>query len=289
MHKKKRWPLVILCLVLLMGSGTGIAYADACPSGGEHTYAGDLIYQATEEEEGLQVFTCLKCGDTFNRVIPAFGHHWGEWIVEVEPTCVNQGYSYRVCNNYSGAPHYEEKILDRLSATGEHSYIVEHEESATCLEEGYREYRCSACGDAYVEPIAPLGHQWDEWHEEVDPATLEKREVRTCQLDSSHVEYRDIPTKESGKESSAKPLQATNSKQNSQLKTEDQSESTPWFTFSFTPNVADAVLLAGDMILLAVGIILIIPFAFQLRWIREKRKESLNIYVEQGLAKRKEK
>lgn len=297
MHKNKRWTLIAFCFVLLVGSNTGLAYADACPSGGEHEYAGELKYQATDETDGLQEFTCLKCGDTYERVIPATGHHWGEWIVEVEPTCTSQGYSYRVCTAYSGSPHYEEKILDRLSATGEHSYVVASERAATCIESGYREYRCQVCGATYDEEIAQSGHAWGEWQEEIAPtATAEGREMRTCQHDSSHVEYRTLPTKGEAEEvqekkKPSKPTQTTDTQKEPAPQKEEQPEPLPempvWFTFSFTPNATDAALLAGDVILLIIGTILIIPLAFQIRWIRRRNKESLDIYVEQGLAERK--
>lgn len=47
---------------------------------GHHDYE-ETVIPPTCTEEGYTVFTCKKCGDSYQDIIvPALGHQWGEWV-----------------------------------------------------------------------------------------------------------------------------------------------------------------------------------------------------------------
>ncbi len=62
------------------------------------------IVQATCETDGKveEAFYCTGCGEELSRVIrmvPAYGHSWGDWQVTFAPTCSKEGLEERVCRN----------------------------------------------------------------------------------------------------------------------------------------------------------------------------------------------
>lgn len=80
----------------------------------EHRYRVEIIKKADKDSDGLRRYTCEDCGYTYTEIIPATGHRWSEWIIDVEPTYEKAGHMYRVCNKYSHLQHYEEKEIPPL-------------------------------------------------------------------------------------------------------------------------------------------------------------------------------
>lgn len=69
-----------------------------------------IIKHPTEDENGIREYI-YEDGTSYTEEIPATGHKWSEWIVDVEPTKDKAGHKYRVCTKYPDAPHYEEAII----------------------------------------------------------------------------------------------------------------------------------------------------------------------------------
>lgn len=128
--------------------------------------------------------------------IPALGHDYGEWVVEAEPTCTENGRQRRICSRDSS--HEEIRETAALGHTPV-AAVRENETSPTCLTEGsYDEViYCSTCGEKLSEEhvvVEPLGHDWEgptyEWAEDNSTVTA----TRVCKHDDKHVETETVET-----------------------------------------------------------------------------------------------
>ncbi len=85
------------------------------------------------------------------------------------PTCISQGSEWVVCDD-CGYCSFDDEVKDEansreIPATGEHVFdIITGGIFATCTEEGYSKYRCSAdavcCETENRDFVEPLGHNW---------------------------------------------------------------------------------------------------------------------------------
>lgn len=283
--------LCILPVVFIFLLATGlflicapIAWADECPAGGSHDYEAELITPSTDDSDGLQRFTCLKCGDTFDQVIPATGHAWGPWQTVVEPTCESSGVERRVCE--TDTSHVEERVVGPLSSDGSHAWVEIERDDATCTENGWVRYRCSRCGDEKTDVLDALGHDWGAWTVIREATTdSEGLERRTCAHDARHVEERSIPkitqtdTRE-GSEPTANPQVSSSSvavkpevapqpEPDSKPEVAPQPEAErvdPW-----APNALDAVLLGADIVGAAAFAFVMIPLVHMRRWVLQRQ------------------
>ena len=62
----------------------------------EHDYMVTSYQHPTCTAAGYYLYTC-DCGDQYIENVPALGHYWGEWVVDVEPTLETGGHKHRVC------------------------------------------------------------------------------------------------------------------------------------------------------------------------------------------------
>lgn len=72
-----------------------------------------IVKVPKEHEPGLREYV-YEDGSVVREEIPATGHVWSEWIVDVEPTYTKEGHRYRVCTKIPGKPHYEEQTIPKL-------------------------------------------------------------------------------------------------------------------------------------------------------------------------------
>lgn len=127
----------------------------------------DEVYNPTCTVAGKNVYYCQTPG-CLHKVesgkvkkleveIPCAGHLWGDWIVDVDPTCslthVANGEKHRVCDNCSEVQ--TEDILPHTSTAA--GVRVE----PTCTTVGYTIYVCDNCGIEYKrEFVKPLPHDY---------------------------------------------------------------------------------------------------------------------------------
>lgn len=119
----------------------------------EHDYVCVEHVDATCTTDGLHVFECTRCGDSYEEIIPALGHEFGDWFVTKEPTCTEAGEECQKCIRC------EETNTREIAALGHDfgDWYVSKEPTAT--EKGEERQDCSRC-DAYnTREIAPLGEQ----------------------------------------------------------------------------------------------------------------------------------
>ena len=96
---------------------------------------------------------CSVCNEVLvaQEVVAANGHSFGEWIVDVEPTCTEAGSKSRTC---SVCGEVENEVLAALG----HNYEIEIIDP-TCTQRGYTLHTCERCGDYYATKfVAAQGH-----------------------------------------------------------------------------------------------------------------------------------
>ena len=117
-----------------------------------HTY-GDWIVdvEPTEEAEGLQHKECANCDDIVEDILPTLSHEHSYTPVVTAPTCTAQGYTTYTC---ACGETYDADYVDMIAHTYESAVT-----NPTCTAEGYTTYICSVCGDTYKDNTVPaLGH-----------------------------------------------------------------------------------------------------------------------------------
>ena len=114
----------------------------------EHSYS-TVTTDPTCGADGMTVYTCSLCGDSYSETIPATGNHSYESST-TEPTCAVDGTTVYTCSVCSDS--YSETI----PATGEHTYGEWYvTDEPTYFEEGREQRDCSVC-DAYEENAVPV-------------------------------------------------------------------------------------------------------------------------------------
>ena len=132
--------------------------------------------EATCSEEGEIVYTYTKDGKTVSvtAVVPKIAHTLNgklatEWenadncydadmegifeFADDKATCENHGKGYYICEDCG-----EMVFVETFRG---HSYDTsEIKTSATCTEDGVREFTCSTCGGTYTEKIPAKGHDY---------------------------------------------------------------------------------------------------------------------------------
>ena len=104
-----------------------------------HGYIIDSTIEPTCNMEGMQIYRCPFCDDSYSEVLPATGNHIFD--AECDDTCNECGY---------------------LREAGEHTYHPDTIIEPTCGAEGVQTYVCFFCGDSYSEPIPATGdHVYD--------------------------------------------------------------------------------------------------------------------------------
>ena len=119
-----------------------------------HTAGEKTVIESTCQKHGSESIYCTQCGFLINETPLALVPHDFEDTI-VEPTCASPGYTYRKCREC----HVErrENPISKI----EHSYTSVIEKKADCVSSGRKKFTC-VCGEAYVEEIPMLGHNYVE-------------------------------------------------------------------------------------------------------------------------------
>ena len=147
----------------------------------------------------LLLFTAVPAFAAFAGEGEPHTHTDGEPAIEnnVPATCTEPGsYDLVVRCTECGVVIKSQTITVQALNHGSKGY-TETTVPATCVQEGYTEVRCVACGeltDRKSLSIDPDAHDWGEW-ETVRPATVNEEGLmrRVCKNDASHVEEKTLP------------------------------------------------------------------------------------------------
>ncbi len=186
----------------------------------DHNYVAGTPVAPTCTEQGYTTYTCDLCGNHYDAdYVDALGHEFDEGVVTTEPTCVDEGVKTFTCTRNCGeegntytepvaALGHDEYITGSSGSCGEvgvthygctrcdythdvegevipHAYEEVGYTAPTCTVAGERRYACSKeCGKAdatYAEPVAALGHSYDEGVVTTDPTcTVAGEKTFTC-------------------------------------------------------------------------------------------------------------
>ena len=152
--KKTQIISAVVSGIVIAGSVTGIAIATAH----RHEYS-PTTTPATCLEQGYTTYQC-ECGDTYvDNYVVAKGHADGEWIIDKEANCTENGSKHQVCSVCDATIKTE--TLTKLGHT-DGEWITDKE--ANCTEDGSKHQVCSVC-DASIktETLTKLGHTDGEW------------------------------------------------------------------------------------------------------------------------------
>ena len=193
----KRIMAISICLVALLGlsviflfkddkestqNNTGTANTlEVTNDVHEHTYADELVVQASCEEDGYIGYVCNVCGfEMIADTLSALGHNWSEWEITQEATSTTAGIREHNCVVCGKVETSEIAMLPEEGH--EHDYEITTV-AATCTKGGYQVYTC-ACGDSYQsDNVAALGHDWSEWIVTTEPTTSSTGVLtRTCKV-----------------------------------------------------------------------------------------------------------
>ena len=111
-------------------------------------------------------------------------HDFGEWTVEIEPTCTEMGRRSHTCI-ICGQTVYED-----IAANGHNYGDWTITSEATCTNSGRQEHTCLVCGSTSSEEISMTAHNYGEWF--VDPEN-ENNRYRIC-ASCGHVDTREFPS-----------------------------------------------------------------------------------------------
>ena len=136
------------------GVGTQMNVGEACF--GEGTTFTQIADNANQHKE-----TC-KCGNT-----KTDAHAYGSWTADPANSTDDKGTMSRICSECN----YKE--------TTDCSYTVTDYENATCLDDGYKTWKCSECDNGYSEILTATGHTNGE-------AVTENNVPATCTTDGSY-------------------------------------------------------------------------------------------------------
>ena len=77
-----------------------------------------------------------------------------------------------------------------------HNYVVVADTEPTCLNDGSKTFKCSKCGDSYVEAVPAPGHKAGEWTvETAATCTAAGKRVKYCTVCRAVVETETLPAK----------------------------------------------------------------------------------------------
>ncbi len=93
-------------------------------------------------------------------VIWSYGEHiLGEWIIDVEPSCEENGHRYALCTKCNEV--VGEETLDALG----HDLVYYDKLDATCLEKGHEAYeKCQKCDYSTYKEISLSEHNYDQFN-----------------------------------------------------------------------------------------------------------------------------
>lgn len=146
-------------------------------------------------------------------------HNWGDWQIDEEPTCCDEGTEIRTCKDCG------QTEIRSVDATGKHDLAVdkvvrtdcthititykcttkgctetkeevregnfhqlveetEKYEAPTCTKTGTKYYKCAICGEEITETVDKLNHDWGEWstkqYTQTNAQTGEKTTYYVC-------------------------------------------------------------------------------------------------------------
>ena len=120
-----------------------------------HNYQVSKKVDATCTADGYDVYTCSNCKDTYTKTTQQkLGHDFSKKIDHKDSTCTVKGFDLYQCSRCNETKKTELALVD-------HNYQLTKTVKATCTADGYKEYTCSMCNKSYQEKLPKTGHDYD--------------------------------------------------------------------------------------------------------------------------------
>ena len=120
-----------------------------------HNYQVSKKVDATCTADGYEVYTCANCKDTYTKTTQQkLGHDFSKKIDHKDSTCTVKGFDLYQCSRCDETKKTELALVD-------HNYQLTKTVKATCTADGYKEYTCSMCNKSYQEKLPKTGHDYD--------------------------------------------------------------------------------------------------------------------------------
>ena len=122
---------------------------------------GGYRFEIIEDENGRQEVVCI--GEDTNGEEPPHTHSYGEYIVEINPTCMNKGQESRICSVCNEKDSRDIEMLEHIYNT---EYTIDKEPK--CGEEGSKSQHCTTEGctaTTNVTVIEALAHTWEYYNQ----------------------------------------------------------------------------------------------------------------------------
>ena len=116
-----------------------------------------VVTPPTCTERGYATYTCSRCQDSYvDDYTNPTGHSYGEWIVDTQATCQQEGSKHRIC---SACSHRDIGTIPKT----DHDYTTEVV-PPTCTEQGYTLHTCKDCSTSFKDNyVEATGHSFGEW------------------------------------------------------------------------------------------------------------------------------
>ena len=189
--KKFKIYSIVLLLFVLAGCTLLLLSCESDPCADGHTEVVDAAVAATCEASGLtEGKHCSLCHKvlTAQTKTEKLAHDYGEWIVNITPTCAQQGNQFRTCKS---CKVIETAVLE--PHTFENWVTVTE---VTCETNGLRTSTCEECGIVKEEVIAPTGHTESAVWEKISESscTVAGKEGKHCTTCSAVLKVRALAT-----------------------------------------------------------------------------------------------
>lgn len=148
----------------------------------------DVVRFVTSKQTGEGWWKMIIVDD----ILKPHEHTPGEWQIDEEPTCTNEGKKVRMCTKCG--VECEEELLEALGHQPDGKYVTAKE--ATCWEEGIDVQHCKVCGEECEEKkVSKLEHiPEEEWVIQKEATCqYEGEKTRICSLCGTILENEAIP------------------------------------------------------------------------------------------------
>ena len=139
-----------------------------------HDYQVSEKVDATCTADGYEVYTCANCKDSYTKTTQKkLGHDFSKKIDHKDSTCTVKGFDLYQCSRCDETKKTELALVD-------HNYQLSETVKATCTSDGYKKYTCSMCNKSYQEKLSKTGHNYQVSKKVDATCTADGYDVYTC-------------------------------------------------------------------------------------------------------------